>query len=102
MVKYPQGHVRQRKDGLWEGQYNFQKRKRSIYGKSETEVQQRLSKIMTSIREGNYAHPNEHTVSSWMLEWLEVYAKTCLRPSTFINYEEPTCFRIKSGKKYGH
>lgn len=42
---------------------------------------------MNAIREGNYFHPNEYTVSSWMLEWLETYAKNSLRPSTSINYE---------------
>lgn len=37
MSKPQNGYVRQRKNGLWEGQYVFQRQKRSIYGEGREE-----------------------------------------------------------------
>lgn len=81
------GHVRQRKSGLWEGQYVYQKEHRSIYGETQEEVSQQLNKIIASIENGNYIRPNQHTLISWLREWLHTYAKPTLRPATFTNYE---------------
>jgi len=64
MENDPQGYVRQRKNGLWEGQYTFQKHRRSIYGESEAEVRTKLDEIIYSISLGEYIRPNEHTVAS--------------------------------------
>lgn len=83
-----QGYVRQRKNGLWEGQYVFQKHKRSVYGETEVEVRTKLEEIMYSIKKGEYIRPNEYSVSSWLLEWLASYAKASLRPSTYAGYEQ--------------
>ncbi len=81
------GHIRQRKNGLWEGQYIFQRERRSIYGKTQEKVSQQLENIIVSIEEGNYIRPNQHTILSWLQEWLNEYAKPTLRPATFTNYE---------------
>jgi len=81
------GHIRKRKNGLWEGQYVFQKHRRSIYGETEVEVYNKLEGILNAIHTGTYVRPNEHTVKSWLLEWLDTYARVSLRPSTFMNYE---------------
>lgn len=40
-----------------------------------------------SIERGEYVRPNQHTLNSWLKEWLETYAKPSLRPATFLNYE---------------
>ena len=87
MSKQLTGHIRQRKDGRWEGQYVYQKDRRSVYGKTQDEVSQLLDKIITSIEEGTYVRPNEYTLISWLREWLHTYAEPTLRPATFINYE---------------
>lgn len=87
MGKQPTGHIRQRKNGLWEGQYVYKRERRSIYGKTREEVSRQLDKIITSIEEGNYVRPNQHTLLSWLREWLNTYAKPTLRPATFTNYE---------------
>lgn len=67
------GYVRQRKSGLWEGQYIFQRERRSIYGKTQEEVSQQLNSIVASIEEGTYTRPNQHTMLSWLREWLKMY-----------------------------
>ena len=87
MSRKATGHVRQRQNGLWEGQYVFQQERRSIYGETKEEVAMELDAIVKSIATGEYVRPNPHTLNSWLNEWLETYAKTSLRPATFLNYE---------------
>lgn len=87
MNKQRTGHIRQRENGLWEGQYIYERERRSIYGKTREGVSQHLAEIITSIEEGNYIRPNQHTLLSWLREWQTTYAKPTLRPSTFTNYE---------------
>jgi len=86
MGREAKGYIRQRKDGRWEGRYVYQKHQRSIYGKTEYEVCEKLKVIINLIKEGKYVKPNEHTVSFWMDKWYEMYASIVLRPSTFVNY----------------
>lgn len=81
------GHIRQRKNGLWEGQYVYKRERRSIYGKTQEEVSHQLNQIIASIEKGEYIRPNQHTLISWLREWLHTYAKPSLRPATFTNYE---------------
>lgn len=87
MSKQRTGHIRQRETGLWEGQYIYKGERRSIYGKTQEEVSRQLDEIIASIEEGTYIRPNQHTLLSWLREWLNSYAKPTLRPSTFTNYE---------------
>lgn len=87
MSKQRTGHIRQRETGLWEGQYIYKGERRSIYGKTQEEVSRQLDEIIASIEEGTYISPNQHTLLSWLREWLNSYAKPTLRPSTFTNYE---------------
>lgn len=81
------GYIRKRKEGLWEGQYVFQKQKCSIYGKSKEETKEALERIMKSIEDNIYIKPTKYTMTSWLKEWFKLYAKKTLRPSTFLNYE---------------
>lgn len=81
------GHIRQRENGLWEGQYVYKGERRSIYGKTQEEVARQLEEIIASIEEGTYIRPNQHTLLSWLREWLHTYAEPTLRPATFTNYE---------------
>ena len=87
MTRKAIGHVRQRKTNLWEGQYVFQRERRSIYGRTRKEVEKELKQIVLSIERGEYVRPNQHTLNSWLREWLETYTKPSLRPATFLNYE---------------
>ena len=87
MSRQRTGHIRQRENGLWEGQYVYKGERRSIYGKTQEEVSRQLDEIIASIEEGTYIRPNQHTLLSWLREWLDSYAKPTLRPSTFTNYE---------------
>lgn len=87
MAKQLTGHIRERENGLWEGQYVYKRERRSIYGKTQEEVARQLEEIIASIEEGTYIRPNQHTLLSWLREWLHTYAEPTLRPATFTNYE---------------
>lgn len=87
MGKRLTGYIRQRENGLWEGQYVYERERRSIYGKTREGVSLQLDQIIISIKEENYIRPNQHTLISWLKEWLNTYAKPTLRPATFTNYE---------------
>lgn len=63
------------KNGLWEGQYFYERERRSIYSKTQEEVSQQLGEVIASIENGNYIRPNQHTLISWLREWLHTYAK---------------------------
>ena len=54
------GHIRKRKGALWEGQYVYQKQKRSIYGKNEEEVKKEMVKIMESIENNTYVRVDSY------------------------------------------
>lgn len=75
------------KNGLWEGQYIYKKERRSIYCRTQEEVSRQLNEIIESIEKGTYIRPNQHTLFSWLMEWLHSYAEPTLRPSTFTNYK---------------
>lgn len=87
MGKQLTGHIRLGETGLWEGQYIYKGERRSIYGKTQEEVSRQLNEIIASIEEGSYVRPNQHTLLSWLREWLNIYAKPTLRPAAFTNYE---------------
>lgn len=63
------GTIRQRKDGTWEGRFTLgrdpgtgKQVQKSVYGKTQKEVRQRLQQITTSIDEGTYIAPSKLTV----------------------------------------
>ena len=63
------GTIRKRSDGRWEGMYTAgygqatgKIIRKSIYGKSQKEVRQKLSKVETEIDEGLYLEPSKMTL----------------------------------------
>ena len=74
------GYIRKRSDGRWEGQstigYDDKTGKRirkSVYGKSQKEVRQKISKVSTELDEGIYLEPSKLTLSDWLDIWLKEY-----------------------------
>jgi len=58
------GNIRQRSNGLWEARYTVgrdpgtgKQIQRSVYGKTQKEVRQKLSKATSEIDEGTYFEP---------------------------------------------
>ena len=74
-----EGSIRQRKDGLWECQYNAgytpdgKMIRRSMYGKSQAEVSKKLLEIRKTLEDGTYVAPTQMTVAAWLDTWLKEY-----------------------------
>lgn len=68
------GSIRRRKDGKWEGRYTAPDgRQKSVYGKTEREVTQKLRGVLHEIDSGAWREPSKMTVSDWMEIWLRDY-----------------------------
>lgn len=74
-----EGSIRQRKNGLWEGQYvsgrdeNGRLKRHSVYGKKREEVQKKIREILASIDTGGYVDPSKITCNEWFDDWLKRY-----------------------------
>lgn len=82
-----EGTIRQRKDGRWEGLYTVNYKRKSVYGKTQEDIRKKLNKILNEIDTGMYTEKSNITLSAWLDEWLEVYAKPSIRISTYGSYE---------------
>ena len=97
-----EGHIRQRKPNLWEGQYtagideNGKPIKKSVYGKTQKEVAQKLTAITNDINTGLYIAPDKITVSEWFDLWLQEYNGS-VKESTRTQYEYQFRVHIKPG-----
>lgn len=74
------GTIRQRKDGTWEARYTLgrdpgtgKQVQKSVYGKTQKEVRQRLQQITTAIDKGIYIEPSKMTVEQWLKSWISEY-----------------------------
>jgi integrase len=87
-----QGMIRQRKDGTWEGRATLGRDpgtgkllQKSVYGKTQAEVRQKMTAITSQIDESSYLEPSKMTVSQWLDRWLADYTGA-LKPYTLRNY----------------
>ena len=88
------GNIRKRSDGRWEGRYSngFDPKtgkliQKSVYGKSQKEVRQKLAKITAEIDEGTYIEPNSIKLSEWLKTWLRDYIGN-VKPATVKSYTD--------------
>lgn len=87
------GSIRKRSDGRWEGRYTAgydggtgKPIRRTIYGKTQKEVRQKLTDISLSLDTGAYQEPSSLTVAQWLEEWLEVFCINRVKPLTMTSY----------------
>lgn len=71
------GMIRQRPNGLWEARYTTGRNpgtgkqiQKTIYGKTQQEVRQKLTKALGELDEGTYFEPSKMTVAQWFDIWL--------------------------------
>ncbi len=74
------GTIRQRPDGTWEARYvvgrdpgTGKQLRKSVYGKTQKEVRQKLAKVVASLDEGTYFEPSKVTLAQWLDTWLVEY-----------------------------
>lgn len=88
------GTIRKRSDGRWEARYTVgfdpatgKQKQKSIYGKTQKEVRERLAEITTELDDGTYMEPTKNTVSEWLEIWLETYVRFSVKPYTLDAYQ---------------
>lgn len=86
------GSLRHRADGRWEARYivgvdpgTGEYIRRSIYGKTQREVREKLRAATAAIDEGTYFEPAKMTVGEWLDEWLSTYTSD-IKPLTLASY----------------
>lgn len=74
------GSIRQRADGIWEARYTVgrdpgtgKQLRKSVYGKTQKEVRQKLSQAVAALDNGDYFQPSKMTLSRWVEIWLQEY-----------------------------
>ena len=80
------GTIRQRKNGSWEGQFWFEGRRKSIYGKTPEEVRAKLNGTLAEIMTDSYHENSSILLKDWIQTWLRDYAKPTVRHSTYLAY----------------
>ena len=87
------GTIRQRPDGRWEARYTLgidpgtgKQIQKSVYGKTQKEVRQKLAAITAEIDSGTYQEPCKMTVNEWLDIWLKDY-QIGVKDSTAYLYE---------------
>jgi integrase len=74
------GNIRKRSDGRWEARYTTgidkktgKQIQKSVYGKTQKEVRQKLTEVTTEIDDGTYLEATKMTVAEWLEIWLNEY-----------------------------
>ena len=74
------GTIRQRPDGRWEARYTLgidpgtgKQIQKSVYGKTQKEVRQKLTAITAEIDSGTYILQDKTTLEQWLNIWLDEY-----------------------------
>ena len=95
------GTIRKRPDGRWEGRYSTgfdpktgKQIQKSVYGSSQKEVRQKISKITSEIDEGIYTDPCNMKLSTWLDIWHKEYTGN-VKPKTYSVYESHLRVHIK-------
>ncbi|MCL1884731.1 MAG: hypothetical protein FWF81_13390 [Defluviitaleaceae bacterium] len=89
------GSIRQRADGTWEARYTLGRApgtgkqvRKSVYGKTQKEVRQKLTQVTSEMDEGTYVEPSRLTVGAWLDTWLDEYISNTVKASTLHNYRK--------------
>jgi integrase len=86
-----EGTIRRRDDGRWEGRAdlgykNGKRSRRSVYGRTRREVQQRIAQLAREAREGSIHFGSIPKAGEFLTQWAEVSAVR-VRPKTATSYE---------------
>ena len=60
---------------------------RSIYGKTQREVRQKMTAIIGDLDEGTYHEPQKITVKVWFDTWMNTFCKNTAQPLSYEKYD---------------
>jgi integrase len=87
-----EGSIFERADGQWVGSISLgydgsgKRKRRVVYGKSKTEVQEKLRGLQTGVDRGVDVSANRTTLQQWLTRWL-VLVKPKVEPGTYNPYK---------------
>lgn len=91
---YGEGSIFQRADGAWVCTINIgydatgKRKRRTVYGKTKKEVQEKLTKLQLDAANGALAmEPQRLTIAQYLANWLENDVRLSNRKSTYLDYE---------------
>lgn len=87
---YGSGSIRKRSDGTWEGRILIDGKSRSVYGKTQTVVRQKLTQIRSELDNDEYIEPSKLTLQAWFEMWQDTYLED-VKGSTADRYK--SCIR---------
>ena len=61
-------------------------KQRSVTGKTQKEVRQKISRIAGEVDEGSYIEPTKQTLGEWLDMWLDTYVAYSVKPYTEDSY----------------
>jgi integrase len=87
-----EGTITQRKDGRWEARIDVsdggRRRRKSIYGATRREVQERLTQVLRDQDQGLPVRTDERRkVGAFLEAWLQDTIRPSVRMSTYVSYE---------------
>ena len=88
-----EGAIYRRTDGRWVASVDLgwdagRRRRKSVYGKTRTDVAARLTKLLAEQQNGRPAVPEALTVGSFLESWLEDAIRPRVRPKTYYSFEQ--------------
>jgi integrase len=92
-----EGCITKRKDGLWLAAASIAGERIYFYGKTQSEVKEKLAEALEQARKGIYIKPNKQTFGEWLEVWLKEYSKPVIRPTTYDSYESLIRRHIQPG-----
>ena len=88
------GTIRQRPDGRWEARYTLgidpgtgKQIQKSVYGKTQKEVRQKLTAVLSEQDNGTYMDVPRIKTGDWLTTWLAGYVGN-VKPATLKNYQD--------------
>lgn len=99
-----EGSIYKRKDGRWTavvdyGYVNGKRKRKSLYGDTQKDVQHKLGLAKTAQREGLPIEDDRITVGKWLTSWLAAQMPV-VRPKTYTAYENQ--IRLHIGPNLGN
>jgi integrase len=96
-----EGSIFKRADGQWAGSISLgysesgKRKRRTVYGESEAEVQDKIRKLQNDAATGQLADAGNLTVAEYLDRWLENTARPRVQPKTHLRYTQLARLRIK-------
>lgn len=88
-----EGTIFKRPDGRWAAVLDVgrgpdgRRRRVAFYGRTQREVQQKLTAALSEKQTGTYVVPEKISTGEYLLRWLSDYAAAAVRATTYVGYE---------------